>query len=743
MTGWPAMQTPDIRDLLKSRFGYDEFRPLQADIIQTVLAGRDALVLMPTGGGKSLCYQLPALCLEGLTLVVSPLIALMKDQVDALRANGVAAAYINSMVPPRDARAIYRDASLGRLKILYIAPERLPVPSFGDFLKSVRVSQIAIDEAHCISEWGHDFRPDYRNLHVLRERFPDTPVMALTATATAQVRDDIVEQLAIPDARRFVASFDRHNLTYIVRPKRGAFEALLALLRQHAHGSAIVYCLSRQDTENLAADLTAEGIQALPYHAGLDPSVRRTTQDQFIQDEVSVVTATIAFGMGIDKPDIRLIVHYRLPKTLEGYYQETGRAGRDGLPSTCVLFFGASDRHALAGFIERTEDESERVRARQKLQQMVKYGQLQTCRRAFLLEYFGEDYDQTACGGCDVCLSEREDFDATEIAQKILSAIIRTGERFGAAHVIQVLRGSRARRLRDQGHDRLSVHGIARDHDRVELYDIVSLLEDAGLVRHSGDRYRSLVVTRQGRDFLRRREPLTLTRVKREDVDPPQPQPAVVDLDFDRDLFARLRDLRFRLAQARSVPPYVIFGDRSLQEMAHYLPQTRQSFSNISGVGRVKLHDFADDFLQVIGDYADSRGLAERPRPQRRTRRTRSTPRAGPTYRQTLDLLRSGLSISDVSRRRGLAEATIMSHLEHLIAAGETLPLERELPAPERVTRISEAFARTQSPALAPVRQLLGDDYAYEELRLVRAWLDQQRRQSPPESGPSADVPPP
>ena len=737
------MRKPDIHDLLKTRFGYDEFRPLQAEIIQTVLAGRDALVLMPTGGGKSLCYQLPALCLDGLTLVVSPLIALMKDQVDALRANGVAAAYVNSMVPPREARRIYMAARAGHLRILYIAPERLPVPSFNEFLGSVRVSQIAIDEAHCISEWGHDFRPDYRNLHVLRERFPDTPVMALTATATAQVRDDIVEQLAIPNARRFVASFDRQNLTYIVRPKRGAFEALLALLRQHAHGSAIVYCLSRQDTEDLATDLTDEGIQALPYHAGLDPAVRRTTQDRFIRDDVSVVTATIAFGMGIDKPDIRLVVHYRMPKTLEGYYQETGRAGRDGLPSTCVLFFGASDRHALAGFIERMDDEAERVRARQKLQQMVKYGQLQTCRRAYLLNYFGEDYNQTTCGGCDVCLSEREEFDATEIAQKILSAIIRTGESFGAAHVIRVLRGSRARRVREAGHDRLSVHGIARDQDRVDLYDIVSLLENAGLVRHSGDRYRSLTVTPEGRDFLRRRLPLTLTRVKPDDADSPQPQPEVGQLDFDRDLFAHLRDLRFRLAQARNVPPYVIFGDRSLQEMAHYLPQSRASFSNISGVGRVKLNEFADDFLAVIRDYAEPLGLDERPQPQRRTRRRRVSRRLGPTYRETLDLFESGLSIKDISDRRKLSEDTIVSHVEHLVASGENLTLERELPPPERLTRMEQAFAEAASWNLTPVRNLLGDDYSYRELRLVRAWLDQQGRMKGQDSDRNAEPPPP
>ncbi len=737
------MRTTDIHDLLKTRFGYDQFRPLQAEIIQTVLDGNDALVLMPTGGGKSLCYQLPALCLGGLTLVVSPLIALMKDQVDALRANGIAAAFVNSTVPPREARETLAEARAGRLKILYIAPERLAVPGFSDFLRTVRVSQIAIDEAHCISEWGHDFRPDYRNLRILRERFPDTPVMALTATATAQVRDDIVEQLAIPNARRFVASFDRQNLTYTVRPKRRAFEALLELLRQHSDGSAIVYCLSRQNTEDLAADLSDEGIQALPYHAGLDPSVRRTTQDRFIRDEVRVVTATIAFGMGIDKPDVRLIVHYHLPKTLEGYYQETGRAGRDDLPSTCVLFYGASDRHALTGFIEQIEDETERARAWEKLRQMVRYSELQTCRRVFLLDYFGESYDRPSCDGCDMCLSEREEFDATEIAQKVLSAIIRTGQRFGVAHVIQVLRGSRERRLLSLGHERLSVYGVARDHSRAQLNEIVGLLEGAELVQRSADQFRTLAVTPRGLDFLRQREPLTLTRVKPVEVDASQSRPRVEDLDFDRDLFARLRDLRFRLAQARNVPPYVIFGDRSLQEMAHYLPQSRESFSHISGVGRVKLDEFAQDFLAEIRGFTEPRGLAERPRRQRQTRRCRDLRRRGSTHRQTLDLLLSGLSVAEVSRQRGLTVATITSHLEQLIAAGESLPLERELPDPERVKRISEAFARTQSPALGPVRQLLGEDYSYEELRIVRAWLDQQRRQSSPDADPSADAPPP
>ena len=736
------MRTPDIHELLKTRFGYDEFRPLQAEIIETALAGRDALVLMPTGGGKSLCYQLPALCLDGLTLVVSPLIALMKDQVDALRANGVAAAFINSTVPGPEARRIYLDATAGRLKILYVAPERLVIPGFSEFLRAIRVSLIAIDEAHCISEWGHDFRPDYRNLHVLRQRFPEAPVMALTATATSQVREDIVEQLAIPEARRFVASFDRRNLTYVVRPKQGAFEELVDRLRRHRNESAIVYCLSRQDTEDLAADLTDEGIRALPYHAGLGPEVRRSTQERFIRDQVPVVTATIAFGMGIDKPDVRLIAHYHLPKTLEGYYQETGRAGRDGLPSECVLFFSPGDRQALAWFIEQIEDETERARAWTKLNQMAAYGDLQTCRRVYLLDYFGEEYDRPNCEGCDVCLGEREAFDATEIAQKVLSAVIRTGERFGLAHVVQVLRGSRARRVLSLRHDRLSVYGIASGYSTPELQEIAGLLEAAGLLRRSADQFRIPSVTPAGRDFLRRREPLTLTRVKRTERDAREPRRDTDHLDFDRELFEQLRDLRFRLAQARNVPPYVIFGDRSLQEMAYFLPRDREGFARISGVGRMKLREFADEFLGVIRDYAEARNLAERPKPQRQVRRRRETGRRGSTYRETLDLYTQGLSIVEVSQRRGLAETTIMGHLEHLMAAGESLSLERELPSAERVTRIAEAFDQTESWNLTPVKELLGDDFSYNELRLVRVWLDQQGRMTVTASDQHAEPPP-
>ena len=489
---------------------------MQPEIIGNVLAGRDSLVLMPTGGGKSLCYQLPALCFDGLTLVISPLIALMKDQVDALRSNGIAAAFINSSMPPHEASGIYAAARAGRLKLLYIAPERLAVPGFEEFLRGLGVAQVAIDEAHCISEWGHDFRPDYRNLRLLRGMFPRAPVMALTATATAKVRDDIAEQLMIPEARRFIASFNRENLTYIVRPKRRPFDHLVQQLRRHADGASIVYCLSRDGTERLASRLSQHGLPALPYHAGLDPSVRRDTQERFIRDEARIIVATIAFGMGIDKPDVRLIAHYDLPKTLEGYYQETGRAGRDGLPSECVLYFSAGDRAKFTRFIDEIEDQSERERAHQKLDQMIAFGEARTCRRAFVLQYFGETYEKTDCGGCDVCLAVRRELSTRPRLPK-WSCRQSSAPASGLAPPTSsmFLRGSRAKKVLEWRHHELSVYGIAGKYSRDELKEIVGLLEDEGMLQRSPDKFATVSVTPAGRDFLRRREPLTLTRIKR------------------------------------------------------------------------------------------------------------------------------------------------------------------------------------------------------------------------------------
>ena len=515
----PSGISPLIADVLKSRFGHDGFLPMQEEVIGNVLAGRDSLVLMPTGSGKSLCYQLPALCLDGVTLVVSPLIALMKDQVDALKSRGVAADFINSTMDHAEIRRVQMEAYNGRLDILYAAPERVALSRFRDFLRVLNLGLIAIDEAHCISEWGHDFRPDYRNLQALRDDFPAVPVVALTATATERVRRDIASQLRMPDASQFVASFNRPNLTYRVRPKRRSFDALVSLLRKRGDGSAIVYRFSRRNTEELATKLSEHGFRALPYHAGLEDEVRRETQERFLRDDVPIIVATIAFGMGVDKPNVRLVVHYDLPKTVEGYYQETGRAGRDGLPSECVLFFSYGDKMNQEYFIRQIEDEAERRNAEAKLAKMVEYGDAKLCRRAFLLEYFGEEWMEDNCGACDVCLagSEQPDaasaYDGAEIAQKALAAVIRTGERFGVNHVVDVLRGSRSSRILQFRHDDLRVHGSAADMSADDLKDVIDQLIDKGLAARRTDReYPTLYVTDRGREVLKRRETVTLVR---------------------------------------------------------------------------------------------------------------------------------------------------------------------------------------------------------------------------------------
>jgi len=710
--------------LLKSHFGFDRFLPLQEEIIQGVVAGRDTLVLMPTGGGKSLCYQLPALCFNGLTLVVSPLIALMKDQVDALNANGIAASFINSTLSSAEIARVEEQARTGGLKLLYAAPERLALPEFRKFLHSIELSLIAVDEAHCISEWGHDFRPEYRNLKALRREFQAVPVIALTATATKKVREDIVGQLDLQDAERFISSFNRANLRYTVEPKSNSRPSLLQLLGQHQNESSIIYCFSRKDTESMAADLVSHGFKALPYHAGLDPVIRQETQEKFIRDQVPIIVATIAFGMGINKPDIRLVVHHDLPKTLEGYYQETGRAGRDGLPSECVLFFSYSDKIKQDFFIDQIVDDAQRETARQKLAQILRFAEIQSCRRKFLLEYFGERWDQANCGGCDVCLTPREEFDATEISQKILSGVIRTGERFGANHVIDVLRGSDTKRVGTLGHDKLTVYGIARDFSADELKQLVRSLTERGLLAVDGTDRPTLSVTPAGRSFLKCRENLRLTRPNvSHGHGPAHPDSAQA---YDQELFDKLRALRKRLADERKVPPYVIFQDTVLREMATLFPLSPENFGRINGVGARKLADLGDQFLAVIRPYAEAKGLPDRTANATPRERRVSVRRLGATIYETKKLLQQGLSVAEMSERRGLAWNTITNHLERLVMAGEPIDIDHLLPPPKRVAKIRSAFLQAESALLAPVRELLGEEFSYQELRLARLGLQQR-----------------
>ena len=711
-------------ELLKSYFGFDRFLPLQEEIIHRVVGGGDTLVLMPTGGGKSLCYQLPALHFSGLTLVVSPLIALMKDQVDALNANGIAASFINSTLSPGEIVRVQEQARAGDLRLLYAAPERLALPEFRNFLRSLELSLIAVDEAHCISEWGHDFRPDYRNLKTLRQEFPAVPVIALTATATEKVREDIVAQLVLQDAERFISSFNRANLRYTVEPKNNAWGSLSRLLGQHQNESSIIYCFSRKDTESMAADLVAQGFNALPYHAGLDQVTRRETQEKFIRDQVPIIVATIAFGMGINKPDIRLVVHHDLPKTLEGYYQETGRAGRDGLPSECVLFFSYGDKMKQDFFIGQILDDAQRETARQKLSQVLTFAEIHSCRRKFLLEYFGERWDQANCGGCDVCLTPREEFDATEISQKILSGVIRTGQRFGANHVIDVLRGADTKRVRALEHEGLSVYGITRNFSADELKQLVRSLTERGLLAVNGTDRPFLTVTPAGRSFLKGREKLRLTRPNGSNGHgPAQPGSAQT---YDQELFDKLRALRKIMADERGVPPYIIFHDTVLREMATVFPLSPESFGRINGVGARKQADLGGQFLEVILPYARAKGLSDRTaNPPIGERRVRAT-RPGATIYETKKLLQEGLSVAEMSERRGLACSTITGHLERLVMGGESIDIDYLLPPPKRMAKIRSAFLRAESAILAPVRELLGEEFSYEELRLARLGLQQR-----------------
>jgi ATP-dependent DNA helicase RecQ len=708
-------------NLLKNHFGFDGFRPLQEEIIGQSLLGKDAFVLMPTGGGKSLCYQLPALKMPGITLVVSPLIALMKDQVDALRANGIAAAFVNSTLSPAEIERTQMEARKGKLKILYAAPERLANSGFQNFLSELKISLIAIDEAHCISEWGHDFRPDYRNLKMLRNIFPKVPVMALTATATEKVREDIIRQLSLEKAKIFISSFNRPNLSYAVLPKKDAYDQLIEILQKRKNESVIVYCFSRKDTENLAADLRSEGFKALAYHAGLESAKRRTNQEKFIRDEAQIIVATIAFGMGIDKPDVRLIIHYSLPKSIEGYYQETGRAGRDGLPSECVLFYSFGDISKQQFFIRQIEEEGERDNAHRKLNQMVEYCELPTCRRAHLLSYFGEEYEAEKCDSCDVCLSPKAEFDATVISQKILSAIIRTGQRFGAGYIVDVLTGARNKKIVERGHQKLSVFGIADDFSKEELRNIIGQLIGKKLIVKTGEEYPILALGERGKEFLKNRENIIL--YKPESGRGTIRKNAALEADYDRELFDQLRALRKKSADKKGVPPFVVFGDLALTQMATYFPQSEESFAKISGVGEEKLKQYGKIFTDVIQTYAKEKNLAEKNIPVGRPPRARRAIRVGSTYEETKKMVLQKMPIDKIAKARKMTVGTITSHIEKLVAAGEGIDIEYLRPPAKRMEKIKSAFQKSGGMALSPVRELLGEESSYDELRVARLFL--------------------
>ncbi len=742
----------ELDTTLKRVFGYDAFHPGQRELISALVAGRDVFALMPTGAGKSLIYQLAALLRAGTGIVISPLIALMQDQVERLHANGITAAFINSAISPAERQAYEAAALRGEIKLIYLAPERLMTPTTLAWLDALQqrkgLALLAIDEAHCVSEWGHEFRPEYRQIGEVRGRFANIPTVALTATATPRVRQDILAQLGLHDPLVHIASFNRPNLFYEVRPKdKTSFADLVKTLREDREASTIIYCQSRRGVDDLSASLRDAHINALPYHAGMSTEERRDHQQRFVRDDVPVLVATIAFGMGIAKPDVRRVIHYDLPKSLEGYYQESGRAGRDGLPALCRVYFGYGDRMKIAHMIDQQESEEQRALGHEQLRAVINWLQDSSCRRRALLGYFGERGLPATCDSCDNCRNAGPPEDCTVDAQKLLSCIGRTGERFGLAHIIAILRGSRSQRILELGHDQLSTYGVGRDQSEDAWRNLASgllaqqiLREETGQSRE-GRSFTTLALTPAAWEVLRGQRPILLRPTRRpEPTPPPAPTGRTPESQMEAaawddtliGLFGELRALRKQLADEQAVPPFVIFSDNSLRAMVNQRPATIAQFMLISGVGQRKAEHYGEIFLSTIGRYCVEHHIALRDPgvtgpssdpdipPERRTRANRGD--AIPPYQQTLALWRTGLDITEIARRRGYAPSTIAGHLEKAIELGEVTERDR-LVTPARFTRIVAAMRQVGDERLTPIREALGEDFSYEEILIVRAFL--------------------
>ncbi|MFO7583423.1 MAG: DNA helicase RecQ [Anaerolineales bacterium] len=717
--------TPE--SILKTTFGYDTFRPLQREIIENVLKRRDSLAIMPTGGGKSLCYQIPALLFDGLTVVVSPLIALMKDQVEQMRAAGVPALFLNSTLSPEAYNENMDYVRRGQVKLLYVAPETLLTPRILGLLAELKVDCLTIDEAHCISEWGHDFRPEYRQLADVRRRYPEAVCLALTATATPRVRADITRSLGFKASNEFVASFNRENLFIEVTPKRDGEIQLTRFLERFKDQSGIIYCFSRRQVDELSEYLQRRGYAVRPYHAGLDDDTRRRNQEAYIRDDVQMMVATIAFGMGINKPNVRFIVHYDLPKSIEGYYQEIGRAGRDGLPAHCLLLYSYGDVAKLRYFINQKEGDERRA-AVQQLDAIVRYAEDErNCRRKPLLAYFGEKFSAEKCSNCDNCNAEAQTLeDITIPAQKFLSCVVRTGERFGAGHVADVLLGSKNERVLRMEHEQLSTYGIGKELAQKQWMHLARQLVQLGYLNQDGE-YRTLSLTESARAALKSRAKIfgqlqeVEERAKKKDNKK--------ELEYNHALFALLRAKRKQLADADGVPPYVIFSDRTLVEMAAYYPQSRESLLGISGVGQVKLEKFGDLFLQVIIPYCKKHNIAEKARETVPAKREKAAKSAEPGLgmRTTLigEAYNDGASLADLMERYQVKVGTVIDHLSRYALAGNRLRNEEDLQSltstsPEEQQEALAAFEELGTEYLKPVFDKLGGRVNYDELKILR-----------------------
>ena len=730
---WPMIQTSkdqesSIHDTLKTVFGFQTFRPNQESIIKNILDGRDVFAVMPTGGGKSLCYQLPATVMHGTAVVISPLISLMKDQVDAAVENGIQAAFMNSSMDADEVSDVYRMLKYNKIRLLYIAPERFAMPHFLERLKTAAISLFAIDEAHCISEWGHDFRPDYLGLSLIPEMFPDVPIAAFTATATQRVQEDIIKRIGLRKPQIVRASFNRPNLFYEVKAKSRVELQILEFLRDHPGESGIIYRTTRDSVTETADFLQSKGIAALPYHAGLSTDKRNKNQEAFNRDEAQVIVATIAFGMGIDKSNVRFVIHADLPKNIEGYYQETGRAGRDGELSHCLLFFGRGDIPKIRYFINEITDDRERFIAIEKLNHAVGYASHNVCRRRQLLGFFGEDYPYDNCGSCDICSGSVERIDITTDAQIIMSAISKTGQRFGIGHIIDIVTGADTKRIRELGHNEIKTYGTGKGRDKKYWRSVVDELIAQEAVIQEGDPYPVMKITQKGSDILFNREKIMALR--KEEVKAKTARERDEVGGYDRTLFERLRNVRKKMAEGQQVPPYIIFSDRTLHEMCRRFPSTLSDMRKISGVGDAKLERYGEDFIREIKRYLDENPgisiLGEESGDSGRAVHTQKK-KKGETIEETYVFFKGGMSLDDIAKLRSLAPSTIASHMERLILDGRDIDMDR-LVNPGKRLKIEEFFLSTEGWSLNPVVEHFNGTVNHEEARLVRAHLQRNHK---------------
>ena len=721
-------QLQSLESALKKYFGYTSFRLGQQQIIEQALNNQDLLVVMPTGGGKSLCFQLPALLRKGLTVVVSPLIALMQDQVQSLKNNGIEATFLNSTLTSYQVRSREEAILSGKVKLLYVAPERLLsdrfLPSIDLVQHQIGIASFAIDEAHCVSEWGHDFRPDYRQLRSLRQRYPTVPTIALTATATDRVRTDIIQQLNLTKPIIHVASFNRPNLYYDVQPKQKQPYNQLKQLVTKTEGAGIIYCLSRRKVDDITMKLQQDGISALPYHAGLSDEERESNQTRFIRDDARLMVATVAFGMGINKPDVRFVIHYDLPRNIESYYQESGRAGRDGGAARCTILFGYGDVKTVEYLIEQKTDVQEQRIAKQQLRQIIDYAQGTVCRRTIQLGYFGESFGGN-CGNCDNCCNPKPEEDWTIEAMKFLSCVARCQERFGMSHIIDVLRGSKGQKVLQYNHDKLTTYGIGKDRTADDWRLLGRSLLHQGLLGQTTDGYSVLRLNALSWEVMRRKKTvlIAITTALNPVVDNKE-TPKAADIEM---LYQKLRSLRKKLADEQGVAPYIVFADSSLKTMAQLQPQTLEEFSKISGVGSSKLAQYGQYFVAEIASYTQQSVKVE-VRSAIAQAGTVTGFASFPSDSQllTLKLHRQGLDTAEIATERSLSTSTIASHLAELIEMNQPVDLD-QLVIPVRQQFIIKAIKTVGADSLKSIYEHLGESYTYDEIKLVRALWRRQK----------------